>query len=134
MLFRSKGTSYCSWCNHNELSKETENAQDHHITPLEKVNEFYEFLTDSDTPEGVHAESPKLAYELAFTVIWFLQEITHCLPEHIEQCKECFDLFDSDREGCCLDDQYNLDGKTLPEKYWGYYCDNCVPNIEFMLA
>lgn len=120
----------CSNCTRNELSAKSQ-CEDNYISKLDKINEFYEFLTGNDMPDGVIAESPKLSTKQAFTVIWFLQEITRCLPDHIEKCQECDVLFDSDGEGWFLTEDYELDGETLPEEYYGHYCDDCVPNVEF---
>ena len=76
---------------------------------------------------------PKLSPTKAFNVIWFLQEYLHILPDNIEQCDGCKDLFDTDSEGCCLNEDYiNKDtGKTLAKKHWGHWCDGCIPNIDF---
>jgi len=97
------------------------------------VEEFYEFLQKKSIPEGfvMGRNLPRLTPKQAFKVIYILQEFLHILPDCFEQCQECLCLFDSDREGFYLSDEYELDGKPLPKKYQGHYCESCVPNIEF---
>lgn len=129
----STGNRKCWNCSHNRTHNDTELA-DNYISVVDKVTELYDYLCGGDMPEGVTCWQPKMSRKHAFSVIWFLQEITRCLPDHIENCQGCDALFDSDSEGYRLDDQYELNGKTLPEKYWGNWCDNCVPNVEFVLA
>ncbi|KKL03962.1 hypothetical protein LCGC14_2620850 [marine sediment metagenome] len=128
--------SFSCWdCTHNENSQEKK-LTDNYISIVEKVNELFEFLTDEKIPEGVCIKSrPKLSPNKAWSLIWFLQEVTHCLPDHIERCDVCGELYDSNAEGYWLDDQYELNGKTLPKKYWGSYCsDSCAPSVEFVLS
>ena len=121
----------CRDCTHNENSQGKE-LKDNYISIRDKVNELFEFLTDGKVPEGVIIKSkPKLSPNKAWNLTWFLQEITHCLPDHIERCDVCGGLYDSNQEGFWLDDQYELNGKTLPKKYWGSYCDGCAPNVDF---
>lgn len=126
-----KRSNSCYNCERNR--KAEEKKKDNFIDILGKVNELYEYLTDQGLPEGVTCEMPKLSGTAAFSVLWFLQEITCCLPDHIEQCQECEQLYDSDCEGYYLDDQYchRVNGRTIAKKYWGHYCDYCVPNIDF---
>lgn len=95
------------------------------------LDELFTFLKGEGLPEGVKCKMPKLKPDMAFTVIWFLQEHMRCLPDTIEMCQKCKCLFDQDSEGYCLSNDYKLNGKTLPKKYWGYYCDACVPNVDF---
>lgn len=129
----NEGTCRCWGCSYNKNAERDELA-DNYISIKDKVTELYEYLTDEKIPNGVCVKSrPKLSKNKAWSLIWFLQEVTHCLPDHIEKCNECDELFDSNREGFMLDNQYELNGKTLPRKYWGHYCDNCVPNIDFSL-
>lgn len=101
----------------------------------DKLTIFYEYLRGIKLPDGVGTEGkmPKLSANKAFEVIWILQEVLHCLPDNIEQCQSCKDLFDMDSEGCYLDDQYKIKGRTLPKKYWGPWCDCCTPDIDFEL-
>ena len=102
---------------------------------IDKVRELYDFLKNGDIPEGVIVSPrPKLSAKQAWNVIWFLQKLTECLPSNFEKCDVCDGLYDRDSEGFLLDDQYKLKGKTLPKKYWGFYCSNCVPDIDFKLS
>ena len=126
----------CRFCTHN-LNAERQDGEQHiedcYITPLDKVDELYRYLKGEGLPEGVECPTPKLSPEMAFHVIRFLQEITNCLPDYIERCNGCGELYDSERSGYYLDDQYadKKTGKTLAKKYWGSWCDGCVPNVEF---
>ena len=127
-----KNTTACWHCSRNKEHEKGE-LSDEYVSELDQVIILYEYLAGGDMPDGVKCWQPKMSRKHAFTVIWFLQEIIHCLPDHIEQCDGCKDLFDTDYTGFCLDDQYDLDGKTLPKKYWGNWCDNCAPCVDFVL-
>lgn len=128
-----EGTATCRHCTRNE-NPSKHNPTDNYITVLDKVNELYLYLQDKEIPDGIHVKPrPKLSQNKAWSLIWFLQEVTHCLPDHIERCGVCGDLYNSNAEGFCLDDQYELNGKELPKKYWGLYCDGCVPNVDFKM-
>ena len=123
----------CSNCTRNEERAEGE-ATNNYISITSKVTELYDYLAGDNMPDGVHCWQPKMSRKHAFDVIWFLQQITGCLPDHIERCEGCDNLFDTDHEGYCLDDQYELDGKTLPKKYWGDWCQDCAPDVDFELG
>ena len=111
----------CWNCSRNkELSKK--DLEDNYQNPLGQANKIYKFL---------HEFKPKLSYKKAFHIIYFLQEDIGCLPDHIEQCQDCLDLFDCNKEGFYLSDDYKLNGRTLPKKYRGHWCDNCVPDVDF---
>ena len=126
--------SMCYECRHNSLSK-AEIKTNKYKSQRDRENELYEYLRGIGLPKGVRIGLPKLSAKKAFEVIWFLQEVIHVLPDHIEQCRVCKELFDAESEGYILSEEFNIitrrDKKTLPEKYWGKYCDNCVPDIEF---
>ncbi|HNT73476.1 MAG TPA: hypothetical protein PKH77_00515 [Anaerolineae bacterium] len=67
---------------------------------LEQVQEFMTMLTSGELPEGlVMPEQPALTPTAAFAVIWYLQEYLRVLPDHIEQCCICGELFDADCDG-----------------------------------
>lgn len=133
-------TRQCYDCEHNaDRPKDVKPAR-RFTSQCDAVDVLYRFLKGEGLPEGVTCKMPKLKPKVAFDVIWFLQEVMHCLPDHIEQCEGCGCLFDSDSEGYHLDDQYGLkddDGnpteKVLPKKYWGHWCKGCVPNVDFYL-
>ena len=124
----------CWKCKRNKNAERTD-LTDEYISNRDKVDELFQYLMDNTIPEGIHVPSrPKLSVNKAWSLIWFLQEQTHCLPDNIEKCDRCGDLYDTDSEGYYLDDQYLLNGKTLPKKHWGYFCDGCVPSVDFELA
>lgn len=84
---------------------------------LEWLNEFYDFLKGT-IPEGMQigrGHNPNLSPNKAYTVIWYLQEHFPLLPDTIEQCSSCKELYDSNSSG------YHSE---LTEKF---YCDNCFP-------
>jgi len=101
----------------------------------DKIDILYKYLKGEELPEGVHCRMPKLSPRKAFSVIWFLQEILHVLPDNIEQCRVCKELFDTDCSGVHIDDQWKhrSNGRTVGTKYWGHYCSWCCPGIEIEL-
>lgn len=85
--------------------------------PIEQVDDFYEFLMGRppahlDLQIG-RGHQPKLTWKQAFSVIWYLQEVLHVLPENYEACPACGNLFDADCSG-----HLGENGETE-------YCDNC---------
>jgi len=120
----------CHQCIHNDqpLDGETRNC---FVSYRDKIEELYNYLRGISLPDGVGVKMPKLSDKMAFTVIWLLQEHFHILPDNIEKCRGCRELFDSDSEGYCLTDEYTLNGKPLPQKYRGQWCNACVPKVEF---
>ena len=130
----------CYHCEHDAQFKQFEKTGNMFKSQKNAIDELFRFLKGEKLPEGTHCKMPKLKPKLAFTVIWFLQEHMHCLPDNIEQCQGCEDLFDTDSEGyylsddyCLLDEEGEVTDKTVPKKYWGHWCDGCVPGIEFGL-
>lgn len=96
--------------------------KDNFISVVDKITELYTYLV----------ETQKLGKQDAFAVIHFLQEWTCCLPDHIEQCDGCLDLYDEHQEGYYLDDDCTLDGQPLPQEYHGSWCGGgCEPNVDF---
>ena len=125
--------SLCYDCIHNADSESKPwEKQNRFIAYRDKIDILYKYLKGIELPEGVSCFMPKLSPSKAFSVIWFLQEIMHCLPGSIEQCDGCKELFDTDSSGICIDDQYKhtSNGRTVGKKYWGHYCDGCYPDIE----
>jgi len=123
--------SMCYDCIHNKEKTESD-AKERFINFRDKIDILYKYLKGEEVPEGVHCKKPTLSPDLAFAVIYFLQEIMHVLPDTIEQCDGCKELFDTDSSGWIIDADYiDVDtGETLAEKYWGHWCDDCVPDIE----
>ena len=131
-----ENSSTCWDCSRNENPKKGD-LTDNYVSLCDKVNELFKFLTDEEIPDGVVMKSrPKLSSNKAWSLIWFLQEVTRCLPDHIERCDACGDLYDSESEGVCLDDQYSLmgSGRPLPKRYYGFYCGGCIPPVNFTVA
>ena len=94
----------------------------------EQMQEFWEFLRGQSIPAGmIVRKQPKLTDKAAFAVIYYLQERLRILPDAFEMCKTCHQLYDSDCEGCTFDRTDTKDGKPLPKKYYGTYCDDCIP-------
>jgi len=92
-------------------------------TDLQWLNEFYKFL-QGELPEGMRLQKghkPNMSEKKAFTIVWYLQEHIRILPDNIERCDICGDLYDSNSEGihwetkgkfycgCCSD--------LVPENY-----------------
>lgn len=93
------------------------------LDPLTQTEELFEFL-QGKLPEGYtvpRREMPKLTADQAWTVIWYLGNLYWQVPDHIERCDVCEDLFDSNSSGTCLD--Y---GKA---PY--HFCDNCIQTEGF---
>ena len=132
--FGEYDTTICYDCKFNEKPHKgvTSNC---FVSYKDKVDELYKFLKGEELPEGIVCDMPKLSAGLAFTVIWFLQEHLHILPDNIEQCDNCKELFDTNGEGQYLDGQFKNanTGKTLAKKYWGHWCDCCIPEVDFEL-
>ena len=121
----------CYDCIHNAES-ESKKKQNRFIDYRDKIDVLYKYLQGIELPEGVSCKMPKLSANKAFSVIWFLQEVLRCLPDTIEQCDGCKELFDTDRGGIIIDDQWKhvKSGRAVGRKYWGKYCDGCYPDIE----
>jgi hypothetical protein len=100
---------------HNEI-RLLKNNDNREWSDLEWVNEFYGFL-QGELPEGIGMKNrPKLSKKLAFNIIWYLQEKFSLLPDHIEQCDTCGELYDEYSQG----HHSELTGKN-------YCCEDCEP-------
>lgn len=85
---------------------------------IQWIEEFYRFL-QGEIPEGMtisRGHRVKLSANQANTVIWYLQEHFSILPDNIEQCDVCGELFDTNSQGHYSD---------LTLKH--YCCDSCEP-------
>lgn len=83
---------------------------------LEWVNEFYQFLQGKSIPENItiaKAHQPKMSNNKAMTIIWYLQEHFAVIPDNIEKCDVCKELFDADNEGI----YWEAKGK--------HFCESC---------
>ena len=90
---------------------------------LERVEELFAFL-QGQMPDDTHvakSHRPKLSADQAWTVIWYLGNEYWQVPDYIERCDLCGELFNSEAGGACLD--Y---GKA---PY--HFCDNCICTPEF---
>lgn len=102
-------------------------------TDIEWIDEFYRFL-QGDMPESImlgKGNKPKMSQKKAYAIIWYLQEHFPLLPDHIERCDFCGELFDSWSSGwydekkgkhyCSSCDIYIQDGHDIR----CYKCDKC---------
>jgi hypothetical protein len=95
------------------LLKNNDNRTD---SDLEKVQELYRFLTGEEIPKAIHfirGNVPKMSKNKAFSIIYYLQEHLPLLPDHIEKCSVCGDLFDDQETGIYWESK----GK--------HYCGSC---------
>lgn len=108
--------------NEIKLLRNNDNRTD---SDIEKVREFYRFLTGEEMPEKIsmgRGHAPKMSEKKAFSIIWYLQEYLSVFPDTIERCNSCGELYDSNREGiywetkgkhfcggCCDQVPYNYD-------------------------
>lgn len=100
----------------------------------EKIQEMMDYMTDGPVPESILCQPLGLSASQAFQIIWYLQEHLRIIPDHLEKCDGCDVIFDANLSGYYLDDDYELDGKTLPEEYHGHWCDSCVPAVDFKMG
>ena len=74
--------------------------------PLDRVQELFDFL-QGVVPDGheIAAELvPHLSPDQAWTVVWFLGNCYWQIPDHIERCDVCGELFDSHAAGGYVED------------------------------
>jgi hypothetical protein len=105
---------------HKKEIKLIKNNQNRDWEDIEWVREFYEFL-QGNVPEGIQlgkGGGPRLSKKKAFSVIWYLQEHFPLLPDQIEQCSVCGDLYNSYSEGYYSD---------VNEKGYCSGCDHLAP-------
>lgn len=84
-------------------------------TTLEWVQEFYDFL-QGEIPENMHlvrGHAPKMSPKKAMAIVWYLQEHMPVIPDTIERCDCCGELFDSYNSGLYWESK----GKN--------FCDGC---------
>ena len=87
-------------------------------TDMEWVEEFNQFL-QGKIPEGITMQDPpNLTKKQALEVIWYLQEHFPVIPDNIESCVYCGDLFDNNAEG-------------EHHEELGNFCDNCYNQAIF---
>jgi len=76
---------------------------------IDQVQELYEFLqgkrkqtVTSGGGKITWDAMPMLSKQVAFNIIYYLQEVLQIIPDNYEQChiSDCGELFDSDNSGC----------------------------------
>jgi hypothetical protein len=82
---------------------------------LQWIEEFYNFLSGVMPKEItlVRGHKPKMSRKKAFAIIWYLQEHFPLLPDHIEKCDNCDNIYDSGS------------GEIYWETKGKYYCGGC---------
>jgi hypothetical protein len=69
---------------------------------FDEAREFYAFLRDGPPPNGFQIRAkPRLSANAAFSVLYVLQERYRLIPDTIEQCESCKELYDSEAGSCC---------------------------------
>lgn len=85
---------------------------------IEWITEFYNFL-QGEIPETIRlgrGNKPKFTPAQANTVIWYLQEHFALLPDHIDQCDNCKQYYDTHSQGHYSELTYK-----------SYCCESCEP-------
>lgn len=93
------------------------------LSDLEWVEELYAYLQNNelDKDAGIPNKSGiELSPEKAFKVIWFLQEHLRVIPDTIERCECCDELYDT-----------NCSGLHIENPYQGmhFFCDSCMGRV-----
>jgi hypothetical protein len=91
---------------------------------IENVTEFYNYLQGKQRPSGFGEGllMPQLSEDMAWEIIYVLQEGLRIIPDHIVRCDNCGDLYDTDSGG-----RYSeLEGK--------FYCECCLDKIKTTLC
>ena len=87
---------------------------------VEKLTEFYRFLTGEEMPKSISmskGHAPKMTEKKAMSIIWYLQEHLSVFPDTIERCNSCGDLYDSNSEGIYW------------ETKWKHFCGGCCDQV-----
>ena len=101
---------------------------------LEEVQELYDFLKGHLPKEITMKDPPQLSPELAFSIVWFLQEHMGIIPDKFERCSVCNSIYDADDGGIYSGD--NLEEmKELNEVGYNFkkidvgkhFCGSCSP-------
>lgn len=80
---------------------------------LDEVRELHTFLCGTG-PTGFRLNKrPRLGKRAAFAVVYVLQERFRLIPDTIEQCDDCLEIFDS------------ADSGTYDETTGHHYCTSC---------
>jgi len=107
------------------MMREIKNPLTHDREEMYKLmEEFFNFLQGKQ-PDEISIEDsklPKLTPDQAFNVIWYLQEHMGVLPDCMEQCHDCGDIFNQDFSGGYIEFPQK-DGPNGQDD--GSFCDNC---------
>jgi len=88
---------------------------------VEQVEEFHNFLSSGEQPEGMQVgRPPKVGKKVAFTIIWYLQEHLRIIPDNFEMCDRCLRIYDSWGEGIYLEGRKRIN----------HVCGNCITNAD----
>lgn len=84
------------------------NSKDKTEITLEQVQELVDFLAGGKLPEGwTTSAPPTLTRKQAFSVVYYLQERLHIIPDHFEMCAVCEQVADTHYGGVFVsDDDY----------------------------
>ena len=120
---------------------------------VEWIQEFHKFL-QGEIPDGITLSDDsivKLTPEQSNAVIWYLQEHFPILPDNIEMCDNCKEMYDRYSEGqyieiegknfcgacehlskatyCyeCMKDVWKEEAR---DEYGSYYCDECKKKLK----
>ena len=102
--------------NDNEI-KLQKNNDNRDWSDLEWIQEFHDFL-QGEIPDKIHCTPLNLTPEQSSLIIRYLQEHFSVLPDNIEMCDNCKQMYDSYSEGC----YYEIEGK--------FYCGGCEDSSE----
>ncbi len=97
---------------------------------LEVCEQVFAFLRGV-VPDGHRIDPdhvPKLTADQAWTVLHFIQELHRQLPDHIERCDRCEELYDANSAGGFLgygDPPYLFCGGCIDSReYWDKLADD----------
>ena len=69
-----------------------------------EVQDFLDFLMGKYMPQNLYMKNPpKLTANMAFKIIYYMQEILGVLPDKFEMCKTCKQIYDSENGGSLKD-------------------------------
>lgn len=69
------------------------------------VNALIQLLVDHEMEDGVTIDLPaQMTHAQAFSVVWYMQEVLHILPDKFEMCSECKIVFNSEEQGRYTDE------------------------------
>lgn len=70
--------------------------QEHTLNTMEGCNSLYQWLQGKEEDDFLFKNQPNLTADEAFAVIYYLQERFHVIPDTIEKCSCCNELYDSE--------------------------------------